>query len=119
MEQFKTKKALVGYIRSQIQTDKTFCENTVKTIYSRQTSDEVATKDTHHVNGRGFMKGDALKFSDLAIEILKNGSMSEDQFKVASPRMSHYAKQVYRAAVENDLIKKVNKVYEIKGFHKN
>ena len=67
-------------------------------IYELQTSDERAWETTHNLNGVGFSGFDGEFMTKVAKFFLKNGYVTEKQFKFIKKKMMRYAGQLAKLA---------------------
>jgi hypothetical protein len=72
----------------------------LRALYARQTADEQATEETHHLNRRGFSAGDAKVLTNIAKKLERYGSLTTNQTALVRIRLQKYCRQL--AAIYNE-----------------
>lgn len=92
---------------AMMETDQSFLEKCIVTIYEKQTEDEQRTKETRHNNGVGFTHGDSIRGSWYAQHILRGlnqyrkvygNNLTGEHIIKARKFMKKYAGQVIKFA---------------------
>jgi len=90
-----TKAARIGFIKTQLATNRQWAERGLLRIYERQTADEQQTQQTRHWNAKGFTGCDAEILTSFAQQILQGRFVgSEKQMKILHKKMPKYARQL-------------------------
>jgi hypothetical protein len=66
----------------------------LQAVYANQTSDEQATQDTRHENGKGFTGVDAPFLSSVAQSSQRYGTLTAKQAKFVAKKLAKYARQI-------------------------
>ena len=91
---------LKNKIASMLLVDPAWVERAIVVLYQHQTSDEQASQETGHNNGRGFNKPDARRMSFVAEFLLSGKHLTRQKaLETYGPRLVKYSGQLARIAL--------------------
>lgn len=85
-------------IASKIATDQKWLEHAIVALWKRQTSDEQATRETRHLNNRGFSAAHAKHLTRAANWINSGHHLDGRYLERAREMTSHYVGQLVEIA---------------------
>lgn len=87
---FRTKKSILA----QIATDDAFASQCLCVVYYRQTAHEQVEKTTKDRNAQGFMSSHAVRGSELAVKILADEELTDEDVGKVRELAGRYGKQL-------------------------
>jgi hypothetical protein len=111
MSEFRSRKSLVSFVRSQTLNNVDLAINNLMIVYNNQTNDEQAANETHYRNRMGFNYADARILSRIAKSVIDNKSLDDSQLIEIKTRMPKYARQIVKSKIASGTLVKSNGVY--------
>ena len=82
------------FIKEKLSTDLRWIERGLIVLYNRQTTDEQQSKNTKHLNGRGFNSVDSSFLTYCSEYILKGNHLSGKYLERVKKRLPRYWNQI-------------------------